>query len=71
MERLPVLTEEVLRIGSDMVELQSDDDTSERDAALSSSDSDQIDIASSSQEKKIKSIEEYQRPLAVMGVSVL
>lgn len=68
MERLPVLTEEILRIGSDTAELQSDD-TSGRDAARSSSDSDQTDIVS--QEKKVKSIEEYQRPLAVMGVSVL
>lgn len=68
MERLPNLIEEISRIGSDVMESQSDD-TSGTDAARSSSDSDQVDIVS--QEKKVKSIEEYQRPLAVMGASVL
>ncbi|KAL1542948.1 putative GTP-binding protein OBGC2 [Salvia divinorum] len=68
MERLPNLTEEIWKIGLDVMELQNDD-TSGREASHSTSDSDQIDI--DSQEKKVKTIEEYQRPLAVIGVSVL
>ena len=68
MERLPNLTEEIWKIGCDVVELQNDV-TSRREASHSTSDSDQIDT--DSQEKKVKTIEEYQRPLAVIGVSVL
>lgn len=60
MERLSSLTEEIWRIGSDTIELQSD--------GPSTSDSDQIDIVS---QEKVKEIEEYPRPLAVVGVSVL
>ncbi|KAG6435372.1 hypothetical protein SASPL_100244 [Salvia splendens] len=68
MERLPNLTEEIWKIGCDVMELQNDV-TSRREASHSTSDGDQIDI--DSQEKKVKTIEEYQRPLAVIGVSVL
>lgn len=60
MERLPSLTEELWQIGSDTIELQSH--------GPSTSDSDQIDIVS---QEKVKEIEEYPRPLAVVGVSVL
>lgn len=68
MERLPNLTEEIWKIGCDVMELQNDD-ASGREASHLANDSDKIDI--DSQEKKVKTIEEYQRPLAVIGVSVL
>lgn len=60
MDRLPSLTEEIRRIGSDTIELQS--------GGPSTSDCDQIDTVS---QEKVKEIEEYPRPLAVVGVSVL
>lgn len=61
MERLPHLTEEISRIGSDTIDL---------DSTLSVP-SDGGQASGSSEERKVKEIEEYPRPLAVVGVSVL
>lgn len=61
MEKLPHLTEEISRIGSDTIDL---------DSTLSVS-SDGGQASGSSEERKVKEIEEYPQPLAVVGVSVL
>lgn len=53
MERLPVLVEEIKKIGSEDLLL-----------------SDEKDVISN-EDKKIKEIEEYPLPVAVVGVSVL
>ncbi|KAL2249777.1 probable GTP-binding protein OBGC2 [Sesamum indicum] len=68
MERLPILTEAIWRIGSDKLDLQIDG-TSETADFPSASGEDQTDSAPG--ERKVKEIEEYPRPLAVVGVSVL
>ncbi|KAK4390731.1 putative GTP-binding protein OBGC2 [Sesamum angolense] len=68
MERLPILTEEIWRIGSDKLDLQIGS-TPETADFLSASGEDQTD--SPPRERKVKEIEEYPRPLAVVGVSVL
>ncbi|KAL0314640.1 UNVERIFIED_CONTAM: putative GTP-binding protein OBGC2 [Sesamum angustifolium] len=68
MERLPILTEEIWRIGSDKLDLQIGS-TSETADFLSASGEDQTD--SPPGERKAKEIEEYPRPLAIVGVSVL
>ncbi|KAL8059106.1 hypothetical protein ABFX02_03G065400 [Erythranthe guttata] len=57
MERLPNLTEEISRIGIDKTSLP---------LVI---DGDQTDVPEG--EKKVKEIEEYPRPFAVVGVSVL
>ncbi|XP_073134575.1 probable GTP-binding protein OBGC2 [Henckelia pumila] len=59
MERLPHLKEEIKRIGRDKIDLQSHA-SFETAAPPSSTD-----------EGKVKEIDEYPRPLAVVGVSVL
>ncbi|KAL3845276.1 hypothetical protein ACJIZ3_002679 [Penstemon smallii] len=56
IERLPKLTEEIRKIGSDNTDLQTGT-VSETDGPC--------------EEKKVKEIEEYPRPHAVVGVSVL
>ncbi|KAL8514590.1 hypothetical protein ACS0TY_013616 [Phlomoides rotata] len=68
LQRLPNLTEEIWQIGSDKMDLQSSG-TSETAAFPSASDDEQTYTVP--QEKKVKEIEEYQLPLAVVGVSVL
>ncbi|KAI3464900.1 hypothetical protein Pfo_021563 [Paulownia fortunei] len=68
IERLPNLTEEIWCIGSDKIDLQTGT-TSETAAFPLASDEDPADAVP--QEKKVKEIEEYPRPFAVVGVSVL
>ncbi|KAG8377855.1 hypothetical protein BUALT_Bualt08G0076900 [Buddleja alternifolia] len=61
IERLPNLTEEIQQIGSDKTELNT--------GLPLSSDEDEAEGPSG--ERKIKEIEEFPKPLAVVGVSVL
>ncbi|KAK4552165.1 hypothetical protein RGQ29_032135 [Quercus rubra] len=73
-DRLPSLTEEIMRIGSD--EVPSDPERGSDDDALQSltTEGGHADVSSlgiSSKDKKDKEIEDYPRPLAVVGVSVL
>ncbi|CAI9753412.1 unnamed protein product [Fraxinus pennsylvanica] len=64
MDRLPSLKEEIWRIGSDKIDLQTE--AISKTAAFSmSNDEDQA------VDQKVKEIEAYPRPLAVVGVSVL
>ncbi|KAK6136547.1 hypothetical protein DH2020_029707 [Rehmannia glutinosa] len=67
-EKLPNLTEEIWRIGSDKQDSQTST-TSETAAFPLASDEDQANAVR--HEKKVKEIEEYPRPFAVVGVSVL
>ncbi|CAA3003780.1 probable GTP-binding OBGC2 [Olea europaea subsp. europaea] len=64
MDRLPSLKEEILRIGSDNIDMHTDA-ISKTDAFSMSNDKDQA------VDQKMKEIEAYPRPLAVVGVSVL
>lgn len=64
MDRLPSLKEEILRIGSDKIDMHTDA-ISKTDAFSMSNDKDQA------VDQKMKEIEAYPRPLAVVGVSVL
>lgn len=73
-DRLPSLTEEIMRIGSDGV--PSEPERGSNDDALQSltTEGGHADVSSlgiSSKDKKDKEIEDYPRPLAVVGVSVL
>ncbi|XP_030950650.1 probable GTP-binding protein OBGC2 isoform X2 [Quercus lobata] len=73
-DRLPSLTEEIRRIGSD--EVPSEPERGSDDDALQSltTEGGRADVSSpgiSSKDKKDKEIEDYPRPLAVVGVSVL
>jgi len=64
-DRLPSLTQEILRIGRD--------ETSSGDAVQTlSAGVDHADVSGFSEEdKKVKEIEDYPRPFAVVGASVL
>lgn len=73
-DRLPSLTEEIMRIGSDGA--PSEPERGSDDDALQSltTEGGHADVSSpgiSSKDKKDKEIEDYPRPLAVVGVSVL
>ncbi|XP_065621198.1 probable GTP-binding protein OBGC2 isoform X2 [Quercus suber] len=73
-DRLPSLTEEIMRIGSD--EVPSEPERGSDDDALQSltTEGGHADVSStgiSSKDKKDEEIEDYPRPLAVVGVSVL
>lgn len=57
MDKLPYLTQQIRSIGTD--EIASQLDTSSEGAAMPDN------------ERKVKELEEYPRPLAVVGVSVL
>nr|XP_043608239.1 probable GTP-binding protein OBGC2 [Erigeron canadensis]XP_043608240.1 probable GTP-binding protein OBGC2 [Erigeron canadensis] len=59
MDRLPFLVEEIQKIGSGEFQAQS------------SSDEGDVESLASNEDKRIKEIEEYPRPVAVVGVSVL
>lgn len=67
------MTEEIMRIGSD--DISSGPETSSKDALQSLSSKDgPADLSFPgiySRDKKDKEIEDYPRPLAVVGVSVL
>ncbi|PIN22409.1 putative GTP-binding protein (ODN superfamily) [Handroanthus impetiginosus] len=69
MERLPNLTEEIQRIGSDKVDLETGTTSETADFPLARNE-DQGDN-NIPREKKAKEIEEYPQPIAVVGVSVL
>lgn len=73
MDRLPSLTEEIMKIGSDGV--STEPETSTDGACLSfPSKGGQSDVSYPeirSKDKKDKEIEDYPCPLAVVGVSVL
>ncbi|XP_062165278.1 probable GTP-binding protein OBGC2 isoform X1 [Alnus glutinosa] len=73
VDRLPSLTEEIMKIGSDGVSTEPEISTD--DACLSfPSEGGQSDVSYpeiSSKDKKDKEIEDYPCPLAVVGVSVL
>lgn len=64
MDRLPSLKEEILRIGSDKIDMHTDA-ISKIDAFSMSNDKDEA------VDQKMKEIEAYPRPIAVVGVSVL
>lgn len=72
-DSLSSLTDEILKIGSDKV--TSEPETSSEDAEQSlSTESSKENIFSSgtaNKDKREKAIEDYPRPLAVVGVSVL
>ncbi|KZV26771.1 hypothetical protein F511_25335, partial [Dorcoceras hygrometricum] len=59
MERLPYLKEEIKRIGRDKIDLQSHTCVETADSPISTG------------EETVKDIDEYPRPLSVVGVSVL
>lgn len=73
MDRLPSITEEIMRIGSDG--LSTEPETSTDDACQSfPSEGGPADVSYPgirSKDKKDKEIEDYPCPLAVVGVSVL
>ncbi|XP_057975816.1 probable GTP-binding protein OBGC2 isoform X2 [Malania oleifera] len=72
-DRLPSLTEEILRIGIDEVPSQPGMSSEDADQTLST-ESERANIISSeisNKDNKIKEIEDYPRPLAVVGASVL
>lgn len=71
MHRLPHITEEIYRIGYDR--LASLAEPSSAGNQNLSTDEDQEDEHSSqiSDKERVKKIEEYPRPLAVVGTSVL
>lgn len=73
MDRLPSLTQEIMKIGSEQTPTSSKN--SSEDAIQSfPSDSDGANVLSlefSDKDRKEKEIEDYPQPLAVVGVSVL
>lgn len=72
--KLPHLKEEIMRIGSDDLSAQVDVNSEDTLQSLSSSNMEQKDYHSSEisdKARRIKEIEEYPRPNAVVGVSVL
>lgn len=73
-DRLPSLTEEILKIGQDSVPAFQGlgagfKDTDE--VSLTSSENDEMLPSISEENKSDKGIQDYPRPLAVVGVSVL
>ncbi|KAL9395604.1 hypothetical protein Peur_009857 [Populus x canadensis] len=72
-DRLPSLTEEILRIGCD--EVPSEPKMTSKDAVHSFStedgNADKLPSQITNEDKKDKELEDYPRPLAVVGVSVL
>ncbi|KAL5778089.1 hypothetical protein ACOSP7_011015 [Xanthoceras sorbifolium] len=73
-DRLPSLTEEIFRIGTDEVTYETEMSSEDAVQSLSSIEGAKEDIFSpgaSNKDKKDKEIEDYPRPLAVVGVSVL
>ncbi|XP_019251338.1 PREDICTED: probable GTP-binding protein OBGC2 [Nicotiana attenuata] len=73
IDRLPTLTEEIWRIGCERI--SSEPDTSSGTVAESfsvdGSQNSEISSGLSAKDQKVKELEEYLRPLAVVGVSVL
>ncbi|KAL8148626.1 putative GTP-binding protein OBGC2 isoform X1 [Apium graveolens] len=72
--KLPYLKEEIMRIGSDESSAQVDVNSEDILQSLSPSNMEQKDNLSSEifdKDRRIKEIEEYPRPNAVVGVSVL
>lgn len=72
-DRLQSLTEEILRIGCD--EVPSEPKMTSKDAVHSFSteagNADKLPSQMANEDKKDKELEDYPRPLAVVGVSVL
>ena len=75
MDRLPSLTEEIMRIGSDGVSTEPETSTGDACQSFPSeaghADADVSYPGIHSKDKKDKEIEDYPCPLAVVGVSVL
>lgn len=73
MERLPSLTEEVSKIGSsetESTERDSKDAIQSMPPTAGSKDT-TLSVETFTDDKKDKELEDYPRPLAVVGVSVL
>ncbi|KAL6316571.1 hypothetical protein AAG906_018274 [Vitis piasezkii] len=73
MDRLPSLTQEIMKIGSEQIPSSSQNGTEDAMQSLPS-DSEGANVLSSDfpdKDRKDKEIEDYPRPLAVVGVSVL
>ncbi|KAL2521089.1 putative GTP-binding protein OBGC2 [Forsythia ovata] len=64
MDRLPSLKEEIWRIGSNKIDMQTDANSETAAFSMSNDEDKAVD-------QKVKEIEAYPRPLAVVGVSVL
>lgn len=72
MHRLPHITKEIYRIGCDRLASLSES-SSAADQTLSTNENQEDEHSSeiSDKEQRVKKIEEYPRPLAVVGTSVL
>ncbi|XP_034677181.1 probable GTP-binding protein OBGC2 [Vitis riparia] len=73
MDRLPSLTQEIMKIGSEQIPSSSQNSTEDAMQSLPS-DSEGANVLSldfPDKDRKDKEIEDYPRPLAVVGVSVL
>ncbi|KAL2498404.1 GTP-binding protein OBGC [Abeliophyllum distichum] len=64
MDRLPSLKEEIWRIGSNKIDMRTDANSETAAFSMSNDEDRAVD-------QKVKEIEAYPRPLAVVGVSVL
>lgn len=72
MDRLPSLTQEIMKIGSEQVASLSQNSTGEAIQSLPSGEGANVRSSDfNDKDRKDKEIEDYPRPLAVVGVSVL
>ncbi|XP_019256945.1 PREDICTED: probable GTP-binding protein OBGC2 [Nicotiana attenuata] len=73
IDRLPTLTEEIWRIGCERISSEPDasSGTVAESFSVDGSQNSEISSGLSAKDQKVKELEEYPRPLAVVGVSVL
>ncbi|XP_006341992.1 probable GTP-binding protein OBGC2 [Solanum tuberosum] len=73
IDRLPTLTEEIRKIGYERISPKRDTSSGAVAESISVDESQNSELSnrSSSNDQKVKELEEYPRPLAVVGVSVL
>lgn len=73
IDRLPTLTEEIWKIGCERISPKCDTSSGDVTESISVDESQKSDFSNwfSAKDQKVKELEEYPRPLAVVGVSVL
>ncbi|TMW92138.1 hypothetical protein EJD97_013458 [Solanum chilense] len=73
IDRLPTLTEEIWKIGCERISPKCDTSSGDVTESISVDESQNSEFSNrfSAKDQKVKELEEYPRPLAVVGVSVL
>uniref|UniRef100_A0A0V0HMX7 Putative ovule protein n=1 Tax=Solanum chacoense TaxID=4108 RepID=A0A0V0HMX7_SOLCH len=73
IDRLPTLTEEIRKIGCERISPKRDTSSGAVAESISVDESQNSELSNrlSAKDQKVKELEEYPRPLAVVGVSVL